>query len=279
MLSLKVGLAVSLLEGEAEDWWVHDRDQYWYTPAELGPNPTAEEHADHEAGPRYRYPRWEDFKEIFREQFRDPAIELVHEKRMSETKMGSDPAHVFFRKLEREAKLVNCLHDQTDHGLLVQALQRGIPPGYGMAIANLGIAIPRNYMEWKDRVLVMYEQRQRQKVFEQTQGIERYPEKKSQTGTKAVNAKPAEPSKPKGATDMKPRDAAGHWVTHKGQGLPMEIDAKKAKQRAEGRCFCCDEKGHLSRDCPHKGEKREVRALEAVPEPLAETTEVKEVKE
>ena len=59
----------------------------------------------------------------------------------------------------------------------------------------------------------------------------------------------------------------------------MDIDAKKAKQRAEGKCFRCDEKGHLSRDCPHKGEKREVCALEVVPEPLAETTEVKGVKE
>ena len=59
----------------------------------------------------------------------------------------------------------------------------------------------------------------------------------------------------------------------------MEIDTKKARQRAEGKCFRCNKKGHLSRDCPHKGEKREVRALEVVPEPLAETTEVKEVKE
>lgn len=59
----------------------------------------------------------------------------------------------------------------------------------------------------------------------------------------------------------------------------MDINAKKMKQRAEGRCFRCDEKGHLSQDCPHKGEKQEVHALEVAPEPLSEATKVEEVKD
>ncbi len=61
----------------------------------------------------------------------------------------------------------------------------------------------------------------------------------------------------------------------------MDIDAreeKKAKQRAEGRCFRGNRKGHLSKDCPDK--KVAVRAVEAGPkEPLAESTKVEEVKE
>ncbi len=74
-------------------------------------------------------------------------------------------------------------------------------------------------------------------------------------------------------------DSGGQWTTYKGPGLPMEVDTVKKKQRDEGRCFQCDEKGHLSRDCPHK-QKREVRAVETTPtELLSKDTKIEEVKE
>ncbi len=58
----------------------------------------------------------------------------------------------------------------------------------------------------------------------------------------------------------------------------MDVDARKQKQHSKGRCFRCNEKGHLSRDCLHKGEK--VCTLEVVPmEPLSADTKIEEVKE
>ncbi len=58
----------------------------------------------------------------------------------------------------------------------------------------------------------------------------------------------------------KGRDTQGRWhtVTQKTfgrQGQLMDVDAreeKKKKQRNKGHCFKCDERGHLSRDCPTK---------------------------
>ncbi len=121
--SLMIPFLTSHLEGEAEDWWVHLRDKYSYVPPEPDYGATNAEIADYDAGPCYRYPDWTTYVKIFREQFRNPAIELVHKKRMGEIKMGTDPAHVYFRKLKRGAKLANQLTNQMEHGNLVKAVR------------------------------------------------------------------------------------------------------------------------------------------------------------
>ncbi len=64
----------------------------------------------------------------------------------------------------------------------------------------------------------------------------------------------------------------------RGADTQMQINAKKQKQRNEGCCFRCNEKGHLSKDCPTK--KVAVCTVETEPkEPLAESTCVEEVKD
>ncbi len=45
----------------------------------------------------------------------------------------------------------------------------------------------------------------------------------------------------------------------------MQIDAQRSKLMSEGRCFRCQKKGHLSKDCPEKMMGHQVRVIEAVP--------------
>ncbi len=59
-------------------------------------------------------------------------------------------------------------------------------------------------------------------------------------------------------------------MTYGGQGQPMDLD----KMWAQGLCFQCHKKGHLSRDCPDK--KVQVHAVDM--EPMTES-KVEEVKD
>ncbi len=90
--------------------------------------------------------------------FQDPACEEEHEKRMKNMKMAGDPTTFFFQKLEREAKLAG-RHDDTDRcGMMVAAVRKGVPWSYTSIITSIGVGIPQNYDEWKERILVMYEE-------------------------------------------------------------------------------------------------------------------------
>ncbi len=155
-----------------------------------------------------------------------------------------------------------------------------MPWSFTSIISSIGVGIPQNYDDWKERILVMYEECQRDKVYNEAHGIgQRDRNEKKPGGFKQIAAPPGN-TKASGGGD-KACDTQGKWTTYKGLGQPMDVDAreeKKRKQRAEGRCFKCNELGHLSRDCPTK--KVAVRAVDTTPkEPLAESTKVEEVKD
>ncbi len=100
------------------------------------------------------------------------------------------------------------------------------------------------------------------------------------TATSSKNATGGATSSSTGKTsgDNKGRDAGGRWMTLTSANMRMQVNAKKQKQRDEGRCFRCNERGQLSKDCPTK--KVAVWSMDTEPkEPLAESTHIEEVKE
>ncbi len=86
-------------------------------------------------------------------------------------KMAGDPTTFFFQKLEQEAKLAG-RHDDTDRrGTMVATVRQGVPWSYTSIITSIGVGIPQNYDEWKEHILVMYEERQRDRAYNKSHSI------------------------------------------------------------------------------------------------------------
>ncbi len=192
--SLMVVSAASLLEGIAQDWWVDHREIYLYTP---------DPDDDDDDLVRYRYPEWSTFCDLVRERFRDPAVEEIHEKRMGELKM-TGTAIQFFQKLEREAKLAALLHDTGPRGTMVHAVRQGVPTYYTRLITSLGFGIPVNYAGWKERILQMYLEQEKDKVYNQVHGIgDKKPSWGAKAGPPAVSHPRAAPRTPRRPSPMR----------------------------------------------------------------------------
>ncbi|SJL11281.1 uncharacterized protein ARMOST_14684 [Armillaria ostoyae] len=263
-----IPFASSLFDGAAKTWWVHKRLEYW---AGTGPAPH-----------RFRYPTWEGFINDVNDQFRDPAAMEVQEKKMFDLRMGSGPATAYFQELEVLATKAGRQHDIDPRSLMVKAVRLGVPLSYTTTITNQGRDIPGDYNEWKTRIVLMYEERQKNWAFNQTAGNphDNRPTKGTSATTATSNPKAGgatSSSMPKATGNTGGgRDSSGRWTTFAGAGKPMDIDT--AKLRAEGRCFRCREKGHLSKDCPKKKDYRDIRSVQATDQPVMES-KVEEVKE
>ncbi|SJL13393.1 uncharacterized protein ARMOST_16836 [Armillaria ostoyae] len=244
--SQTVPFAASYFEGPAKEWWVYKRPEFW-----------ANDDNDL-VNARFRYPTWPEFVSILTTQFRDPAVEIVHERKMFEVHIGKNPASQFFYELEKEAK--------------------GLPESYTAMIANIGRDIPQTYPEWKARILVMYDERQKNYAFDQhlNHRDNRQPYKGATTTatsnnkaggmTSSSSGKPTSNTAPSGG-----RDSQGRWLsrpgtTYGGAGAPMDI----GQMHAQGLCFRCHKKGHMSKDCPEKKEFRDIRSVQ-VTEPVTES--------
>ncbi len=138
---------------------------------------------------------------------------------MKNMKMGPDPATVFFQKLEREAKLAGRRDDTDRRGTLVAAVCQGVPWSYTSIITSIRVGIPQNYDEWKERILIMYEERQQDRTYNETHGIgqrDRGNDKKPR-GFKQITTTSSPKNTAGGATSSSGgnsgRNAQGRWHT------------------------------------------------------------------
>ncbi len=168
---------------------------------------------------------------------------------------------------------------------MVTTVRSGVPQSFTQIITDIGLGILTTYDKWKECILIMYEERERNKAYNQMHSLidnikkPQYNQKQI-TATSNKNATGGMTSSSTGKTggEGKGRDLGGRWTTPVGADARMQIDTKKQKQRNEGHCFRCNEKGHLSKDCPTK--KVAMCSVDTEPkEPLAESTRVEEVKE
>ncbi|PBK65104.1 hypothetical protein ARMSODRAFT_1022533 [Armillaria solidipes] len=202
--------------------------------------------------------------------------------------MGKNSTAQYFQELETEADLANRRDDEDERGMMVRAVRLGVPESYTNSIANHGQDIPKTYPEWRERILVMYEEQQKKAVFDQAMGVTRSFPKSNNTATsfpKTGGATSSSTAKP--LSNAAPRDSQGRWhtikqTTYRGAGEPMNIDV--AKLMREEKCFRCQEKGHMSKDCPKKRDFRDIRSVvtaeqEQTKEKDASSAKIEEVKE
>ncbi|SJL04350.1 uncharacterized protein ARMOST_07716 [Armillaria ostoyae] len=152
-------------------------------------------------------------------------------------------------------------------------------------IANIGQDIPQTYSEWKAHILIMYNKRQKNYAFDQhiNHRDNRQPFKGTPTTTtsnkaggvtSSSSAKPTSSTAPSGGHDATGRWLARPGTTFRGAGTPMDI----GQMHAQGLCFRCHKKGHLSKDCLEKKDFRDIWSVQATNEPVMES-KIEEVKE
>ncbi|PBK85141.1 hypothetical protein ARMGADRAFT_1036626 [Armillaria gallica] len=103
----------------------------------------------------------------------------------------------------------------------------------------------------------MYKEHQKKWVFDQTHPLDQHSNKK--------------------LGNQKQITASSSYKTTWGT-TSSSMNKLTGKGKGNGCCSICQEKGHISKNCPKK-KKAEVHAVETAPEPLSKDTKIEEVKE
>ncbi len=114
---------------------------------------------------------------------------------------------------------------------MVVAVRQGVPQSYTSIITSIGVGIPTTYDEWKKRILVMYEERECNKAYNQMHGLEYHDKKPSgnqkqitATSSKHATGGATSSSTSKTGGNDKGCDAGGRWTTPTGADARMQID-------------------------------------------------------
>ncbi|PBK92582.1 hypothetical protein ARMGADRAFT_1080637 [Armillaria gallica] len=118
---------------------------------------------------------------------------------------------------------------------MVRAVRQGIPGSYARIIANIGMGVPQDYDNWKERIIAMYEQREIQDTYKRAHRLDSrgHDHKKPNPGQKQITA-PSNKNDARGATSSSIGNH-GNWATgskqvtvkgktYGGAGEPMQID-------------------------------------------------------
>jgi hypothetical protein len=187
-------------------------------------------------------PTWGSFGDFQREcnaAFQDTNKKTNAENQLMLLKQGSKTAEEFFQELD-QLKFTAGYTDRHHEDVLVKLLHD--------AIKNTTIdhiytqsPLPASYQTWKTQILAI-------------DGLQRRRAEQKKSQAHFTINKPAQhfvkrPDAP--VTQTK----TGTGTVYGGQGQKMDLD----KAKAEGLCFRCGGKGHMSRNCPTKG--TQVRAV------------------
>ncbi len=71
--------------------------------------------------------------------------------------------------------------------MMVTAVRQGVPQSFTQIITDIGFGIPTTYDEWKERILTMYKEWERNKAYNQMHGLE-WCDKKPHGNQKQITA-------------------------------------------------------------------------------------------
>ncbi|SJL18904.1 uncharacterized protein ARMOST_22506 [Armillaria ostoyae] len=153
-----IPFATSLFDGAAKTWWVHERLKYWSGtgPALIAsdtlPGRNSSTTSTNNSGTRgHGSSRKEDVRTSHGQRTRHHLLP------------GARSSGHQGRKTPRRRR----------RGLMVKATRLGVPSYYTNTITGQGRDIPGDYDEWKARIILMYEERQKNWAFHQAAGSPR----------------------------------------------------------------------------------------------------------
>ena len=208
----RVALALTYIRGPKVDAWVAQQ----YDALSIEANHTLPRtHAAASTADELDEALWEDFIAEFKRAFAEPSWEVF--ARLENLRMAKDDVEMYIATFENLMRRAEC---KRESGPMVHYFRQGLPTNLERSIMKRQ-AIPNTIDEWQSAARKEVERRALMKLYHL--------------------------AGPEGG-DTGTSDAAQTGVIR----LSRLSEEERARLMREGRCFECNEKGHLAGDCPDK---------------------------